>query len=77
MMKKTTTTTIFALVILLCVLSLHIDTAEAIEYDCYDACTTACVSLDPRVVARCDRKCSIKCGPPASATGLKSEDHID
>ncbi|KAK9096031.1 hypothetical protein Sjap_021528 [Stephania japonica] len=33
--------------------------------DCLDACSTACVQYfrDPRRMARCDRKCSIRCGP--------------
>ncbi|CAK8530247.1 unnamed protein product [Lathyrus sativus] len=31
--------------------------------DCLDACSTACVSRDSRLTARCDRKCQIRCDP--------------
>ncbi|GAA0150029.1 hypothetical protein LIER_09056 [Lithospermum erythrorhizon] len=30
-------------------------------FDCYDACSTGCVNPDTRLMARCDRKCSIRC----------------
>ncbi|GAB4824553.1 hypothetical protein Ancab_007428 [Ancistrocladus abbreviatus] len=41
------------------------------DYDCIDACTTGCVSLDPEVVVRQERKCSIKCAPPAAEASVQ------
>ncbi|GAB4859919.1 hypothetical protein Ancab_040416 [Ancistrocladus abbreviatus] len=62
------TTMIAAVLVALCLLSVaQVKVVESSVYDCIDACTTTCVSLDPRVVARCNRKCSIKCAPPAAA----------
>ncbi|BAT86815.1 hypothetical protein LR48_Vigan09g268400 [Vigna angularis] len=31
--------------------------------DCLDGCSTACVQRDSRLTQRCERKCSIRCGP--------------
>uniref|UniRef100_A0A7N0U5J1 Thionin n=1 Tax=Kalanchoe fedtschenkoi TaxID=63787 RepID=A0A7N0U5J1_KALFE len=37
---------------------------EAGPADCLDACQTACVQpSQPRLTARCERKCTIRCGP--------------
>ncbi|CAL5377798.1 unnamed protein product [Camellia sinensis] len=42
------------------------------QVDCYDACSTGCVQRDSRLMARCDRKCQIKCAPGLQAEGLVS-----
>ncbi|KAG9135384.1 hypothetical protein Leryth_007160 [Lithospermum erythrorhizon] len=31
------------------------------DFNCYDSCSTACVNPDSRLMARCNRKCSIRC----------------
>lgn len=36
-------------------------TAQGVN--CWDSCNTACVGLPPRLYARCDAKCNIRCGP--------------
>ncbi|KAL5854913.1 hypothetical protein ACOSQ4_004715 [Xanthoceras sorbifolium] len=40
--------------------------------DCNDACSTACVQPDSRLMQRCDRKCQIKCDPASQV----QEEHL-
>ncbi|KAJ4847381.1 hypothetical protein Tsubulata_018021 [Turnera subulata] len=40
----------------------QLESAQADAFDCYDACTTGCVQPDTRLMARCERKCGIRCG---------------
>ncbi|KAK4271107.1 hypothetical protein QN277_019847 [Acacia crassicarpa] len=58
---------IVAVMILIVICSNHIDTAESSAADCLDACQTACVQKDTRVMQRCERKCQIKCGPDSAS----------
>ncbi|KAJ0080936.1 hypothetical protein Patl1_11980 [Pistacia atlantica] len=44
----------------------HFETVQPSAADCYDACSTACVQKDSRLMQRCDRKCQIKCDPDSS-----------
>ncbi|KAL0548952.1 hypothetical protein IC582_013430 [Cucumis melo] len=51
---------------ILCLLLLSAEavvTVSADAADCIDACFTACVQKDTRVMQRCEGKCRIKCGP--------------
>ncbi|ESQ34198.1 hypothetical protein EUTSA_v10009240mg [Eutrema salsugineum] len=67
MMKKQQVTIVAALLILVA-LSSNLDMVAEAQLgpgDCYDGCSTACVQRDSRKTARCDRKCSIRCGPDA------------
>ncbi|PON83898.1 hypothetical protein TorRG33x02_203380 [Trema orientale] len=41
--------------------------------DCYDACSTACVQPNTRLMQRCDRKCQIKCGPDSTVKEYVNE----
>ncbi|KAF9608442.1 hypothetical protein IFM89_009808 [Coptis chinensis] len=59
-MKKVT-----ALLVMLFLLSIQVQTIEPAVTDCYDACSTGCVQRDTRLMQRCDRKCAIKCEPSA------------
>ncbi|PIN03497.1 hypothetical protein CDL12_23978 [Handroanthus impetiginosus] len=54
---------------ILLIISANMDGVKADAFDCYDACSTACVNPDTRLMARCDRKCQIKCGPDLEANG--------
>ncbi|KAI6678647.1 hypothetical protein NL676_039443 [Syzygium grande] len=49
---------------------------ESAAADCYDACSTACVQPDARLMARCDRKCQIKCEPGLSKVGEMSAEIV-
>ncbi|XP_038683563.1 uncharacterized protein LOC119983895 [Tripterygium wilfordii] len=48
-------------VLIVCTISSNLETAEASVYDCMDACTTACVQPNTRLMQRCERKCDIRC----------------
>ncbi|KAG2705213.1 hypothetical protein I3843_05G038900 [Carya illinoinensis] len=61
MMKK-----IVVAMLVLCVFISHMDVVEPSAFDCYDACSTGCVQSNTRLMARCDRKCQIKCSPDSS-----------
>ncbi|KAK7302474.1 hypothetical protein RJT34_13364 [Clitoria ternatea] len=50
----------------LLVISSQMDSVESDASDCLDACSTACVQRDARLQARCDRKCTIRCGPDST-----------
>ncbi|XP_044460931.1 uncharacterized protein LOC123192443 [Mangifera indica] len=50
-------------VMIILFISSHFETAQPSAADCLDACTTACVQKDQRLMQRCDRKCQIKCDP--------------
>ncbi|KAM0977247.1 hypothetical protein FF1_020105 [Malus domestica] len=52
-------------VLVLCVIFSGMENAvvDSAAVDCYDACSTGCVQRDTRLMARCDRKCQIRCGP--------------
>ncbi|KAK4405083.1 WAT1-related protein [Sesamum angolense] len=45
------------------IISANMDGVKSDASDCYDGCSTACVQPDPRLTARCDRKCQIRCSP--------------
>ncbi|KAF7848984.1 hypothetical protein BT93_L1366 [Corymbia citriodora subsp. variegata] len=64
-MAKRTEVLLLAVLILTAVFS-RTDVAESIGVDCYDACSTGCVQPNARLMARCDRKCQIKCEPDLS-----------
>ncbi|KAE8650509.1 hypothetical protein Csa_010751 [Cucumis sativus] len=54
-------------VAILCLLLLSaVVTVSADAADCIDGCFTACVQKDSRAMQRCERKCTIKCGPGES-----------
>ncbi|GKV24207.1 hypothetical protein SLEP1_g33845 [Rubroshorea leprosula] len=60
---------IIATVLIFCVvISSHFASVEP-QIDCYDACSTACVQPNTRLMQRCDRKCQIKCGPDSKVDG--------
>ncbi|KAM7478926.1 hypothetical protein LguiA_027139 [Lonicera macranthoides] len=45
-------------------ISSNMDVVEsAVDPECYDGCSMGCVNPDQRLIARCDRKCQIRCGP--------------
>ncbi|PON76079.1 thionin-like protein [Parasponia andersonii] len=67
MIKKT----IVAAMILFLVFSYR-ERVAAHAADCYDACSTACVQSNTRLMQRCDRKCQIKCGPDSTV-----KEHVD
>ncbi|XP_058087849.1 uncharacterized protein LOC131234877 [Magnolia sinica] len=52
-----------AVVLLLFFLASQMGRGEASAADCNDACSTACVQKDTRLMARCELKCQIKCEP--------------
>ncbi|KAE9595095.1 hypothetical protein Lal_00041291 [Lupinus albus] len=52
-----------AIIMLLFVICSQMETVNSDASDCLDACSTACVQRDTRLMQRCDRKCQIKCGP--------------
>ncbi|KAK9278462.1 hypothetical protein L1049_028027 [Liquidambar formosana] len=58
MMKK-----IAVIVLVLCVLSSHMECVEPSVFDCMDACSTGCVQSNTRLMQRCEGKCRIKCDP--------------
>ncbi|XXG52915.1 hypothetical protein AAC387_Pa03g1112 [Persea americana] len=58
-----------AALLLLLLLSCQMEMVEPGPADCYDACSTGCVQRDARLMARCDRKCQIKCGPDGNVAG--------
>ncbi|KAK9167609.1 hypothetical protein Scep_002800 [Stephania cephalantha] len=63
-MKKSVAVSLLVVVLYL-VSSETLLVAVAGPEDCMDACSTACVQYlrDSRRMARCERKCSIRCGP--------------
>ncbi|KAM3690867.1 hypothetical protein ACJW30_09G153000 [Castanea mollissima] len=63
---------IIVVVMVLCVILSHMDSAEAQSPDCYDQCSTACVQSDTRLMQRCDRKCQIRCGPDSDIDVIRS-----
>ncbi|AEE30598.1 thionin-like protein [Arabidopsis thaliana] len=64
MMKKQVTIVAALLIMMALCSSLNmVAEAQLGPGDCYDGCSTACVQRDPRKTSRCDRKCSIRCGP--------------
>ncbi|CAG7864602.1 unnamed protein product [Brassica rapa] len=67
MMKKQVT--IVAALLIIMAFSFNLDMVAEAQLgpgDCYDGCSTGCVQRDSRKMARCDRKCSIRCGPAES-----------
>jgi hypothetical protein len=67
MMKKQVTIVAALLIMMALCSSLNmVAEAQLGPGDCYDGCSTACVQRDPRKTSRCDRKCSIRCGPDAA-----------
>ncbi|KAL7082429.1 hypothetical protein ACP275_14G098000 [Erythranthe tilingii] len=58
---------VILLAVVLLILSANIDGVKSDAFDCYDACSTACVNPNTRVMARCDRKCQIRCSPELEA----------
>ncbi len=56
-------------VMLLFLIFSQMESVEPSAADCYDACSTACVQRDTRLMQRCDRKCQIRCGPDSSIEG--------
>ncbi|CAK7339008.1 unnamed protein product [Dovyalis caffra] len=53
---------IVAVLIVSMILS-HFESVESGPGDCLDACQTACVQPNTRLMQRCDRKCQIRCDP--------------
>ncbi|KAG4945364.1 hypothetical protein JHK82_041422 [Glycine max] len=54
---------VVAMMLIFLLISTQMESVEPDAADCLDGCTTACVQSDSRLQARCDRKCSIRCGP--------------
>ncbi|CAL5183147.1 unnamed protein product [Lathyrus oleraceus] len=61
MMKKNSVVSMMLLVFL--IVFSQMDNVVPDASDCLDGCSTACVSRDSRLTARCERKCQIRCGP--------------
>ncbi|AES63364.1 hypothetical protein MtrunA17_Chr2g0278531 [Medicago truncatula] len=62
MMKMKMKKTVFAMMVLFVIFS-QMDSVVPDAFDCLDGCQTGCVQRDSRLTARCERKCSIRCGP--------------
>lgn len=57
-----------AVVLILCLMASQLEGIQCSAADCYDACSTACVQANTRLMQRCERKCQIRCDP-ASLVG--------
>ncbi|KAG5000573.1 hypothetical protein JHK87_021645 [Glycine soja] len=55
-----------AAMMLFLLISTQMKSVEPDAADCLDGCSTACVQSDSRLQARCERKCSIRCGPDST-----------
>ncbi|KAI5661468.1 hypothetical protein M9H77_20791 [Catharanthus roseus] len=56
--------TALAFLLVLFVIASDFEVTLGDAFDCYDACSTACVGRgDTREMQRCERKCSIRCSP--------------
>ncbi|CAN0881456.1 hypothetical protein LINGRAHAP2_LOCUS14246 [Linum grandiflorum] len=76
-MEKLKKLTVVMFLISLLALSCSIDTVEADASDCNDACTTACVQPNTRLMRRCEIKCGIRCSPGAAAAAFSSAEVDD
>ncbi|KAL5096369.1 hypothetical protein RYX36_000696 [Vicia faba] len=63
MMKKNS---VVAMMLLFLIVFSQMDSVVPDASDCLDGCSTACVSRDSRLTARCERKCQIRCGPDST-----------